>query len=112
VAVVVLLLFVAIGGQALMLVQLLRQNGRPLLRIEAPEARFAGANLAAPAPTPPLVLALPIASQTPAFEAVRMSGGKISLDELRQDDKPVVLVFSDPDCGPCNALLPDLAKSR
>jgi hypothetical protein len=111
VAVVVLLLFVAIGGQALMLVQLLRQNGRLLLRIEAPEARFAGANLAAPAPTPPLVLALPIGSQTPAFEAVRMSGGKSVLMNYAKTI-PVVLVFSDPDCGPCNALLPDLAKSR
>lgn len=110
VAITAILVFAAIGGGALMVLQLLRQNGRLLLRIEALEARFAGANMAPFATAPQPILGLPIGSPAPSFEGVHLAGGKISLDELLQDQKPLVLVFSDPDCGPCNALLPDLTK--
>ena len=33
----------------------------------------------------------------------------MSLDTLRAAGKPLVLVFSDPQCGPCTALLPQLS---
>ena len=38
----------------------------------------------------------------------RLDGGELSLDELR--GRRVLLVFSDPHCGPCNWLLPELEK--
>jgi thiol-disulfide isomerase/thioredoxin len=37
-----------------------------------------------------------------------MDGARISLGELLQEQKPLLLLFSHPDCGPCQALLPDL----
>jgi peroxiredoxin len=43
----------------------------------------------------------------PPFELPDLAGRLISLQEQR--GRPVLLVFSDPECGPCDALLPDLA---
>jgi peroxiredoxin len=44
----------------------------------------------------------------PAFELPDLAGRKVSLAEQR--GRRVLLVFSDPECGPCDALLPDLAR--
>jgi peroxiredoxin len=44
----------------------------------------------------------------PRFELPGLAGGKVSLAEQR--GRPVLLVFSDPDCGPCEELLPELAR--
>jgi peroxiredoxin len=44
----------------------------------------------------------------PPFELPDLAGGKVSLAEQR--GRRVLLVFSDPDCGPCEELLPDLAR--
>jgi peroxiredoxin len=44
----------------------------------------------------------------PRFELPDLAGGKVSLAEQR--GRPVLLVFSDPDCGPCEELLPELAR--
>lgn len=39
-----------------------------------------------------------------------MIGETLTLKSLRASGKRVVLVFSDPGCGPCNSLLPDIAR--
>lgn len=44
----------------------------------------------------------------PTFELPDLSGRAVSLADLR--GRRVLLVFSDPDCGPCDSLLPDLAR--
>jgi peroxiredoxin len=44
----------------------------------------------------------------PRFELPDLTGGKVSLVEHR--GRRVLLVFSDPDCGPCQDLLPELAR--
>jgi peroxiredoxin len=45
----------------------------------------------------------------PDFRLPRLDGrGELALDELR--GRRVLLVFSDPHCGPCNALVPELEK--
>jgi peroxiredoxin len=44
----------------------------------------------------------------PDFRLPRLDGGELSIYELR--GKRVLLVFSDPHCGPCNALAPHLEK--
>jgi peroxiredoxin len=44
----------------------------------------------------------------PPFELPDLAGGKVSLAEQR--GRRVLLVFSDPDCGPCEELLPELAR--
>jgi peroxiredoxin len=44
----------------------------------------------------------------PAFSLPAIEGEEISLADYR--GRPVLLVFSDPDCGPCNELGPELAE--
>jgi peroxiredoxin len=45
----------------------------------------------------------------PEFRLPRLDGrGELALEELR--GRRVLLVFSDPHCGPCNALAPELEK--
>jgi peroxiredoxin len=44
----------------------------------------------------------------PVFELPDLAGRTVSLAEHR--GRRVLLVFSDPECGPCDALLPDLAR--
>jgi peroxiredoxin len=51
---------------------------------------------------------LPAGSRAPSFELPDLQGHKVSLDDYR--GRRVLLVFSDPDCGPCDAVAPDLAR--
>jgi thiol-disulfide isomerase/thioredoxin len=96
----------AIAGQSYLIVHLFRQNGRLLLRIESLES--------APSGAPPLAAqnqaGLKIGSPAPAFELPLAKGGKGSLEGLRAEGKPVLLVFSDSNCGPCKALIPELER--
>jgi peroxiredoxin len=43
----------------------------------------------------------------PSFTAPAVGGGTVALDDFR--GRRLLLVFSDPHCGPCNELLPRLA---
>src|SRR5579863_4166696 len=95
----------AITSQSYLIVHLFRQNGRLLLRIESLENAPGGAPRLAPG-----TLGLKLGSQAPAFELPLARGGEGSLDGLRAEGKPVVLVFSDANCGPCKALIPDLER--
>lgn len=53
---------------------------------------------------------LPLGSAAPAFSLVRYHGGTGSLQELVGLGKPLVLIFSNPNCGPCVALFQEVAK--
>jgi peroxiredoxin len=46
----------------------------------------------------------------PAFRLPKVGGGDLALEELR--GRPVLLIFSDPECGPCNALASRLEPAR
>jgi peroxiredoxin/uncharacterized membrane protein YphA (DoxX/SURF4 family) len=96
----------AIAGQSYLIVHLFRQNGRLLLRIESLES----APIGAPRLTAQNQAGLKIGSPAPAFELPLAKGGKGSLDSLGAEAKPVVLVFSDANCGLCKALIPDLER--
>ncbi len=104
----VLLLVGLLLGEGWLLLNLLRQNGRLLLRIEALEARQGGADTGNAAPHP--VAGLPVETPAPAFALPTLDGTRVALAALRAPGKPVLLVFSDPGCGPCTALLPTLAR--
>lgn len=52
---------------------------------------------------------LPLGSRAPRFELEALEGPPVSLDGLLRRAKPVLLVFTDPGCGPCIALAPDVA---
>jgi thiol-disulfide isomerase/thioredoxin len=51
---------------------------------------------------------LPLGTPAPAFELNALDGGRTSLGGLLQEQKPLLLLFSHPECGPCQALLPDI----
>jgi peroxiredoxin len=51
---------------------------------------------------------LPAGTPAPAFRLPLLYGGELSLDEYR--GRKVLLVFSDPHCGPCDQLSPQLEK--
>jgi thiol-disulfide isomerase/thioredoxin len=111
---------VAVAGGAALLVlaaltamgmlTLLRQNGRLLLRIDELEERLDGAGPAGPAQLPADHPGLPIGSPAPAFSLSGLYGETITLASLTAQDHPVLLLFTDPGCGPCNALLPSIAE--
>ena len=100
--------------------QLLAQNGRILARLEALEGALAVATVPpglardarlGPGPAPALSGGgLPLGAPAPGFELDSVDGERWSLDLLLAGGRPLMLVFSDAGCGPCAALLPDLAR--
>ncbi len=96
------------------LFQVLQQQGRLLLRLEAVEAQLAAngtPSLLAPAGGQSTALAgLPVGTAAPPFELADLDGARYALAALCALGKPVMLLFSDPDCGPCTALLPEIGR--
>ena len=94
--------------------QLLRQNGRLLVRLEALEHALGRDSHDAASRKPNGSLGKSrlrrdgLAPGTPApdFRIPRVDGGELSLSQFR--GQPVLLVFSDPNCAPCEALAPSL----
>ena len=89
------------------LLRLLRKLGHLLQRLEALEAKLAVNGIKAGAET-----LLPAIADTPApaFRLPDLSGNVVTLDILLSSGSPVLLIFSDPECGPCNALLPEVGR--
>ena len=84
--------------------QLLRQNGRLLLRLEELEKRLD--TLEFGVDDQPTGLALGTAA--PAFDLSDLAGERKSLGQYR--GKPVLLIFFNPACGFCRELLPILKQ--
>jgi peroxiredoxin len=83
--------------------QLLRQNGRLLLRLEAIERRLAARAEAKRGEAG----GLPVGTRAPDFELADLTGVRHQLSEFR--DKNVLLIFFNPRCGFCTRMAPDLA---
>jgi methylamine dehydrogenase accessory protein MauD len=77
--------------------QLLQQNGRLWGRIEELEER-----LPARGPRP--------GELAPDFDLPDLRGFEMGLDDVLVRDKPSLIVFTDPQCGACEPLLPDIAR--
>jgi Methylamine utilisation protein MauE/AhpC/TSA family len=92
-------LFAALAGFALSW-QLMRQNGRLLARLDALETggRRDDAVLAG------------IGEPMPAFELPDLIGRPVSLAELLEEGRGVLLIFTDPDCHACGPLLPEIGR--
>ena len=105
------------AGQGWLLYRLSRQNGRVLARLENLEQRTgiggppATAGLAgvrhASGPGP--VRGLAVGVPAPEFELPADGGRRVSLRALLGRGLPVLLLFSVPGCGHCDALLPQVA---
>jgi peroxiredoxin len=122
---IVVLSLIGVGLQATLvwfLFQIMRQLGDLPQRFEALEMRLGGMVAGAPLPlpdvlghnghasTPDPMRGLPVGSTAPKFELPSIDGPTVSLDGLRAVGRPVLLLFVDPNCGPCNALVPDVAR--
>jgi peroxiredoxin len=110
--------WLTLGGVSWFVYHLLRQNGRLLMRLETLEADVARTRFATDMGRPPFGRSLarsrinrdglPAGRVAPAFRLPRVGGGELSLDDYR--GRRVLLVFSDPNCAPCNALAPRLEQ--
>ena len=83
--------------------QLVRQNGRILLRLEAIERRLA----ARPAEQRREREGLPVGAPAPEFELPDLAGKPHKLSEFRGKD--LLLLFFNPKCGFCTKMAADLA---
>jgi peroxiredoxin len=109
------LVLALLAGQWTFLVHLLRQNGRLLVRLEAVEATLAegGSVLATSQNGTPVhqeAEGLPVGSEAPQFSLSGLYGETFTLEALRSSGKPLMMLFTDPGCGPCNALLPEVGR--
>ena len=105
--------FGLLAGQWWFLLHLLRQNGRMLVRVEALDGNPASGAAAQPSSNgshhPPTAPGLPVGSEAPNFDLRGLHGERFTLGSLRSWGKPLLL-FTDPNCGPCNAILPDVRR--
>jgi peroxiredoxin len=102
-----------LAAQWWLLLNLLRQNGRLLMRVEALEWGLGAGGGATTSPNdvedqPPS--GLPIGATAPEFELPGLHGEKLTLESLRASEKPLMLLFIDPNCGPCTAMLPEVRR--
>jgi peroxiredoxin/uncharacterized membrane protein YphA (DoxX/SURF4 family) len=93
------------------LLMLLRQNGRLMVRVENLEGTATAGGIAVPQPLEGLPqYGLPVGSPAPNFALSGLHGEVQTLDALRAHDKPILIMFSDPNCGPCASLMPDVGR--
>jgi len=95
---------VALGVLGWLVVNLIAQQGRLLGRIDTLESAL---GIEADQAGPPA--GLPVGSDAPAFELTSTSGETVSLESLLAEGSSVMLLFTTADCGPCTALMPELA---
>lgn len=84
------------GGQSVLLVAVLRRHGRVLAELDEPGGE---------AP-----VELVAGSPAPEFTLPDLAGDPVSLTELRGAGLPTLIVFGNPGCGACTALLPQLGQ--
>jgi methylamine dehydrogenase accessory protein MauD len=108
------LALVLLAVEGWFLVHLLRQNGRLLVRLEALEQRVASGDAAPPeaeeAPQAQPEVGLPVGTEAPVFSLQGLYGETLTLEAFRARGKPVMLLFTDPNCGPCTSLLPEIGR--
>jgi peroxiredoxin len=100
-----------VGVLCWLFAQLIRQNGRILLRLEAIEERVGTSSVPAPAQAQAEAPAegLPVGSAAPDFELPDLAGKRHSLAEFR--GRRVLVMFFGPRCGFCTEMLPKLAET-
>lgn len=100
----------AVAGSAAFALRLLRRNGELLLRVDELEDALEASGLAVPVADSAPAAGLPAGTPAPAFALPNLDGQAVSLSDLRDRTQDLLLVFTDPDCGPCTALLPQVGE--
>jgi thiol-disulfide isomerase/thioredoxin/uncharacterized membrane protein YphA (DoxX/SURF4 family) len=108
-----------LAGAGSLASRLLRRNGQLLLRVDALETALAAGGVPVPSDVAAASITggLAIGTQAPEFELDTLASGetdplsgRTSLASLRAGAAELMLVFTDPGCGPCTALMPQLAE--
>jgi methylamine dehydrogenase accessory protein MauD len=102
-----LVVLVLLGIQGWFLLHLLRHNARHLERLQALEE---GHGVARSGNRSQLGAGLPVGSAAPVFSLQNLRGAEVTLDNLLAAGKPVVLIFTSPECDYCTELLPEIAR--
>lgn len=89
-------------------VNVIRQQGRLLLKIDNLEYRLEAAGIAL-SDSAASGRGLPVGVSAPEFAATTLDGRAISLQGILQN-RPLALVFVNSDCKPCASLLPELER--
>jgi thiol-disulfide isomerase/thioredoxin len=97
-----------LGGTWWFLLQLFRQNGRLLSRVEVLEGWRLASGVAPSANGS--AKGLPVGATAPDFELPGLNGQRLTLDSLLASGKPVMLLFTNSGCGPCFEMLPEIAR--
>lgn len=98
----------AFAAQTWLVLHLLRQHGRLLLRIDVLETRVGLESAVVPA-NQGMTVELEIGALAPVFHVRSSAGETVSLTALWSGLQPALLIFSNPECGPCAALMPRVA---
>jgi peroxiredoxin len=94
------------GVTAFTFMQLLTQNGRLMLRLEAVEAKLGGREALAATQESGLALN----TKAPDFKAKSLDGRQVTLGSLTSGPKPLLLLFSEPGCSACEAMSPSVVR--
>lgn len=111
-----IVIIAVLAAESWLLVHLLGQNGRLLVRLDRIESALEDADIELSdeddedEEEEEEDEGLPFGAPAPAFSLSGLYGETMTLDALRAAEKPVVLIFTDPGCGPCNALMPDVGR--
>jgi thiol-disulfide isomerase/thioredoxin len=102
---------VLLAAEGILLLQMLRQQGRLLLRLDDLEVRLVGgaSDSAAGLPAAPVV-GLPVGARAPGFRLDGLRGETMTLEALVAAGRPVLLLFTNPSCGPCQVLMPEIGN--
>ncbi|MBV9367436.1 MAG: redoxin domain-containing protein [Solirubrobacterales bacterium] len=111
-----------IAVQAWLVLELLRRHGMLVMRVDRLEDGSGDTLMAHPwSPAGAAALALesngggqaaglPVGTVAPEIDLPQLDGRRGSLSALRARGRQVLLIFTDPQCGPCQAILPDVAR--
>jgi methylamine dehydrogenase accessory protein MauD len=86
--------------EAWFILNLLMQQGRLMVRVDALEAALGKVPVAG----------LPAGQDAPEFDLRSLAGESHSLATLRASGRPALLFFTNPHCGPCDEILPEVAR--
>src|SRR5581483_7307292 len=106
---------VAVGLLAVavaLLVRLLRQNERLFAALAEAHVPFEDDEPVVRQDVALPSSGLPIGAPAPAFQLSDLDGQMVTLADLLRANLPLALFFVSPTCGPCAAMLPDIARWR
>lgn len=55
---------------------------------------------------------LPLGAPFPEFELADTAGKRVRFSDYKRRGRPILFLFVSPDCGPCNALYPEIVEWR